>query len=113
MFIEHAISIERSLQAISRIRRPVMQIDFKIIAIRFEFAELAFEKLCEKHLTGDYAADLTYQNINYTDGAVRMVENGTGDISIVFLDGVKESAPQEVYIIHMDNIAAPAGVGYC
>ena len=82
-FAEYAGAIDRSLLAISQIRHPVKRIDFKVLSLRFDFSELAFEKICEKYCKGTNAVDFSFQVIGDTEEAVRMIERGNGDTAIV------------------------------
>ena len=82
-FLEYARTIERSVKAISQIRKPVRRIEFKVLSHKYDFTELAFERLCEKYLTRDYAVDLGYHVLTNTDQAARMLENGSGDIAVM------------------------------
>ena len=82
-FVDYAISIERSLNAISQISKPVKHIDFRILTLKSDIPELAFERLCEKYSSGDYAIRLCYQVIPNTEDAARMIERGQSDIAIV------------------------------
>ncbi len=81
-FIGYAGSIEQTLQAISSIHLPLKHINLNILSIKFYFTELAFEKLCEKYCTEDFAVDLGYQYINSTNTAARMVDDGYADIAV-------------------------------
>lgn len=80
-FIEYAEVIERLLNAISRIRKQ-QKIDIRIISLRNDFSELAFEQFCNKYLTADYAVDLSFQTTGSTEEAFRILERGMGDIAI-------------------------------
>ncbi len=81
-FIEYAKAIERSLKSISQIRQPVKRIDFKVLSLKYDFSEAAFEKLCDKYLTNDYAVSFAFQNVSSIEDEQRMIENGSGDIAV-------------------------------
>ena len=81
-FIEYAKTIERSLKSISQIRKPVKRIEFRVLSFKYEFSELAFEKLCSEYLAKNNAVSLQFQIVSNTEDAGRMVENGSGDIAV-------------------------------
>ncbi len=82
-FLEYAGAINRSLQAISQIRQPVKRIDFHVLSLRFDFSELAFERICEKYCSGTNAVDFSFQVVGDTEEAIRMIERGSGDAAVV------------------------------
>lgn len=82
-FIGYAGAIERSLDGIAQIGHTAKRVDFGVLSCQFDFAELAFEKLCEKYLGDGFVTTLSYLIEPNTRAATRMVENGNADVAVV------------------------------
>ena len=82
-FIDYATTIERSLQAIFQINKPVKLIDFRILTLKSDIMEQAFARLCKKYSSDEYAVRLCYQIMSNTEDAQRMIESDQSDIAIV------------------------------
>ena len=82
-FIGYAGAIERSLDGIAQIGHTAKRVDFGVLSCQFDFAELAFEKLCENYLGDGFVTTLSYLIEPNTQTATRMVENGNADVAVV------------------------------
>lgn len=82
-FMEYAANIERSLNAISNIKEHPLWLNLRIVALKYDFAELAFEKLCLKHGSGKHTIDFGFQIVDSSEDGTKMVENGLCDVAIM------------------------------
>ena len=82
-FIEYAATIERSLNAISEIKEHPLWLNLRIAALKYDFAERAFEKLCMKHCFGKHTIDFGFQIVGSSEDGTKMVENGLCDVAIL------------------------------
>ena len=82
-FLTHAVTIERSLNAISQIGEETQKLDFKIVSQQFDFSALAFENLCEKHHTNEQVIDFSFQIINDSINGFKMVAYDMSDIAVL------------------------------
>ena len=55
-FLEYVRAIERSVNAIAQIHKPIRRIEFKLLSHKYDFTEQAFKKLCEKYLMRNHVA---------------------------------------------------------
>ena len=83
VFVKHAATIERSLQAINQITEPVKQISLRVLSLQFDFSALAFEKLCRKYCTSHFTCKLNLRNIDSTEEARKAIESGEADVAVV------------------------------
>lgn len=82
-FMEYAATIERSLNAISNIKDHPLWLNLRIVALKYDFSELAFEKLCLKYCPGKHTVDFGFQIILSSEDGTKMVENGLCDVAIL------------------------------
>ena len=82
-FIEYAATIERSLNAISEIKEHPLWLNLRIAALKYDFAERAFEKLCMKHCFGKHTIDFGFQIVGSSEDGTKMVENGLCDVAVL------------------------------
>ena len=95
-FIEYAATIERSLNAISQIKEHPLWLNLRIAALKYDFAELAFEKLCMKHCFGKHTIDFGFQIVGSSEDGTKMVENGLCDVAILMCSkNLYDSAEQK------------------
>lgn len=91
-FIEYARAIDRSLESIAQIRRPIRRIDFRVLSLKLDRCERAFELLCKWHVVDGLGVNLQYQVVANTLDAARMIENGNGDVAVALCrEGLYES----------------------
>ena len=104
-FLKHAVTIERSLKSISQINEETQKLDFKIVSQKFEFSTLAFERLCEKHLTKEQVVDFSFQIINDSDNGFKMIEYDMGDTAILMCSkGIYESVVSRAAQSQMETV---------
>lgn len=83
-FLEYAKAIERSLEAIEQISQSVKHVDFAVLSgLSCYFTDLAFERLCEKHIGDGFANTLSYLIEPSTQVLTKAVENGNADVAVV------------------------------
>ncbi|MBQ3462523.1 MAG: LysR family transcriptional regulator [Clostridia bacterium] len=82
-FLTHAVTIERSLNAISQISEDTKKLDFKIVSQRFDFSVFAFEKLCEKYHANEQVIDFNFQIINDSVNGFKTVEYDMSDVAVL------------------------------
>ena len=83
-FIDYAGAIERSLAAISHISQSTKRVDFAVLSgLSCYFTDLAFERLCEKHIGDGLTNTLSYLIEPKKQALMKAVENGNADIAVV------------------------------
>lgn len=84
-FLEYARAIERSLAGIAEIGKATRRIDFKVVSAKYDFAEQAFERLCEASLALGCPVDMSYQVVSDTERAMAMVGRAECDVAIALV----------------------------
>ena len=103
-FLKYAAAIEHSLTSIAKIQKPAKHLMIRIHSAKYEFAELAFGKLCEKYLLDDSAVDLSFQVVGDAEDALQMMDNGKCDAAVVFCrKNLYESKVQAVKKLHLET----------
>lgn len=82
-FLEQAMYIEQSLQAINQIGQSIRQINFTALSFYLDFSAHAFEELCERYSSDGHTGQMRFEYTRNLDDTVRMVAGGKGDTAIL------------------------------
>lgn len=83
IFLEQAVSIKQSLEAIGQIGQGLRQINFTVHSFQLDFSALAFEALCERYDSYGHTGQMRFEITKNSDETARMVQGGKCDAAII------------------------------